>query len=250
MLVFAAGLAVVAVDAFDLDDDEPTVALPTTSAPVVVRTVPDENQAFVTGTAVSVVVEAAPSFDSLPTPLVVTTAERGFGSGATIDNALLDGEQVSIVWDAGRPLNLNGEAGALLLGPVNVTAAPGQLTVGFPDGDVLGFAPGVYSINNPVAVGTGGLGEPRDTITFEATPDTTIAFRGGATTGLSPTGYELTGPGRVVLDGAFEVETSASTTSATHVELTTGPFELALLPTDAGDGWTVDATLQGELIVQ
>lgn len=193
----------------------------------------------VTGTVTLVHAEPG-ALDAVPVPLEVVTPERG-GGGANFEGVTIDGEPGSIVWDAGRPLQIEGEGGALLLDPAIVDIDPDGIVVSL-DG-TQGVAPGSYDIVTPVAVGTVGLAEPVDSVAFEASEGATVTFSGGTTTTLAPQPLALRGPGAVVLEGALTVEGADGTVEAARVDFASAPFEITLTPVDGG--YTVEAILQG-----
>jgi hypothetical protein len=246
-LVLAIGAAAVIADA--VDDDQPAAPTSSTTAAAAgprTRVVPAANQSFVVGTATPGSIEGTPLIPALYTPFAVTTPSAGFGAGATIEGAVVDGETVTIVWDAGRPFDLAGNGGGMRLGRVRIELTPAGATYVFPDGVVHGLLPGLYELRTPVAVGGTGLAQTRDTVTFEATQSTTISFRGGASAASPPGEHVVNGPGRVVLDGELSVERADGVGPARHVELPEGEFTVELAQT--ADGWIVDATLQGDVV--
>lgn len=196
----------------------------------------------VTGTVTAIRIEGA--VGSLALPLTVTTPERGAGSGATIKGVTVDGAPSEIEWDAGRPLNLAGDGGALALAPVVVDADASNMVISL-GSSAHGFAPGSYTIDTPVAVGTGGLAKPVTSVTFAASKTSTVAFRGGASTTFEPRALSLTGPGKVVLAGDLTLlKPDGSTTKAAMITLVAGPFVLSIVPVDGG--YTLQqASLQG-----
>jgi hypothetical protein len=154
------------------------------------------------------------------------------GGSATIESG---GE--SIVWTGGRPF--------ALVGP-GVDLGPTTLTVDA-DGDhwsiegPRALLPGHYEVHASVAVGRGGLATPRDAYAFDAADDAVLDAPGGVVT-TSRAALHLTGPGTLVLDGTFTVQTRESRRTATHLEFGPGPLDVDL----AADG-TITATLQGPL---
>ncbi len=193
----------------------------------------------VTGTVTLVHAEPG-ALDPVPVPLEVVTPERGSG-GANFEGVTIGGEPGSIVWDAGQPLRIEGEGGALLLDPAIVDIGPDGIVVSL-DG-TQGVAQGRYDIVTPVAVGTVGLAEPLDSVAFEASEAATVTFRGGTTTTLAPQPLALRGPGAVVLEGALTVQDASATVEAARVDFASAPFEITLTPVDGG--YTVEAILQG-----
>lgn len=257
-MLFLAGLAVVAVVAgvtygvvvaLDVGTDDVEAASPAGAGePPPETLVPlTQDQVAVTGVAFGVTAERA-RLDRVPTPLQVTVA-AGAG-GATLHDVAVDAQPSEIVWDGGRPFDLHGEGLGILPQSVGVVASPTTVTVTFADGDVHGLVPGSYGLQTPVAVGSLGVARPFDAVAFGATVESTVAFRGGASTSMLPRRLEMEGPGRVVLHGMLEVRRPDGATVATaSVELPEGPFELTITPRPDGSGYDVDAVLQGAVQV-
>ncbi|MCU1486187.1 MAG: hypothetical protein JWN67_2933 [Actinomycetia bacterium] len=154
------------------------------------------------------------------------------GGSATIEN---DGE--TIVWTGGRPFALVGPG--LDLGPtaLAVDADGEHWSIDGP----RALLPGHYEVRTSVAVGRGGLATPRDSYAFDAGDDAVLDAPSGVVT-ASRALLHLTGSGRLVLDGTFEVRTREGRRTATHLEFGPGPLDVDL----AADG-TITATLQGPL---
>jgi hypothetical protein len=201
---------------------------------------PAPDQARVSGRAASVAVDAE-SMGTIPSPLTID-APRGVG-GAKITDALVGGKRVTIVWDAGRPLDLTGGPG-LDPGPVHLELDRGVLTVAL-DGAPRSLLPGSYRTTAPVAYGVAGLAAPSDGLAFVADARTAITTSGGAVVRLPARPLDLEGPGRVSARGEFTVQTSAGTRRATTIVFGPGPFVARLRP--AAGGTDFDATLQGSL---
>ena len=165
------------------------------------------------------------------------------GGGATIEDALINGQRSTIVWDGGRPFVLEGDGG-IDLGPIRMGIEPdGSATWALSDG-VRSLLKGSYQLRTPVAVGHGGLAQPRDQVTFTADDETTIETRGVAAH-TAPAALHLEGPGTLTLDGAFTMETRDGTRKVTHLEFGTGSFVVDLTP--GPGGVHLVATLQGAL---
>ena len=158
--------------------------------------------------------------------------------GATIEGALVDGERSTIVWDGGRPLRLTG-SGSIDLGPAHVELGVGALFWTLDGLRIL--TPGDYRIDTPVAVGTGGLARPRDSVSFQADEETTIDTRGGAVVGRGLP-VHLEGPGSFRADGTFRLRTRDGTVEASHIEFGPGPFVV-----DVGKDGTITAVFNGPL---
>lgn len=204
---------------------------PVVETTVVEHEVMPDDQAEISGTIEEFVAE-----DAVGAPLALPL-ELEIGR-ATIDGALVDGERSAIVWDGGRPLRLLGR-GALDLGPTRVELGAGAVFWHFAGIRIL--VPGEYHVETPVAVGAGGLAQPRDTVDFTADEETTIATSEGAVA-LRGLPVHLEGPGTFVADGDFTVRTRAGTTTATHLEFGPGPFVV-----DVAEDGTFTAIFNGAL---
>jgi len=188
-------------------------------------------QAKVTGT-VTTLQAADASGPLVPLPLHAVTGS------VSIDGALVDGQRATIVWQGGRPFSLSG-TGGLDLGPTTLTVDAHGIT--WPVDGTHSLAPGRYTVDAPVAVGTGGLAQPRDEVAFAADARTTIEVHGGITRTAPSERLHLEGPGRLTIDGDLEVETSDGTRHRTHLDFGPGPFVVDLT------GGRIAATLQGPL---
>jgi hypothetical protein len=249
LLVLAVGGATAGVTVLlDLGDDDRSAIEPGDDG----STGPSElleDQVAVTGLAVGVTVQGA-TFERLDTPLTVTTPAPGGGAGATLHDVEVDGDPTEVVWDAGRPFDLQGAGLGIIPRSLNIFAAPTAITVGFPDEEVHELVSGAYGLQTPVAVGRGGLAIPQQAVAFEATVESTIVFRGGATTSILPRPLEFESAGRVLLQGILEVRRpDGSTIAATAVELPEGGFRLACTPRPDGTGYDVEVLLQGDVTV-
>lgn len=257
-LLFLAGLAAVAavaaatfgvVVALGLDDDVDDGVATGSDDPVVdpgdgTALLPD--QVRVTGTATGVTVEGA-TVERIDTPLIVT---GGDGRGATLTDVEIDGVLTDIVWDGGRDLDLRAGGLAILPSRLDIYAAPTAVTLGFPDDVVHALAPGVYGLQTPVAIGSGGLAQAEDAVAFAATQESAIAFRGGATTSILPRELTFEAAGRVVVEGTLRVEQPAGTPAdATRIELPEGRYRVTITPLADGSGYEVEALLQGDVQV-
>jgi hypothetical protein len=257
-VIVVAAITVGVVVALDLDGETGDVARSTDDGGVVggdgattettLRPLADD-QVEVTGVATGITVERV-HVERIDTPLQVTT-EAGPGvGGATLFDVEVDGQPSTIEWDGGRPFDLQGAGLGILPQTVNVFAAPTAITFGIPDGAVNGLAPGSYGLATPVAVGAAGLARPLDSVGFAATVESTVVFRGGATTSTLPRQMTFEGPGHVLLQGALHVRNGDDTTvDSPTVELPDGPFELTFTPRPDGSGYDVSAVLQGTVTV-
>ena len=206
-----------------------------------------EDQVEVTGTAVGITVEGA-AFDRIDTPFVVTTPARGQG-GATLTDVEVDGQLTDVVWDAGQPFDLRGDGG-IIPQAMNLFAAPAAITIGFPDERVNEIVPGSYGLETPVAIGRGGLARPQNAVAFEATAESTLVFRGGASTSIPPRELSLEAGGRVVVEGTLRVRRPDGTTAdVAGVELVEGAYRVNATPRPDGTGYDVRVLLQGPVTV-
>lgn len=250
VIVLTAGVAAAAVHAPDHDPHDRLPPLPSGTAAAVVTTstsvqpaiVPAGGQSLVTGRADHITIDGA-VLDPIPTPLTVTTPERGLGAGARIEGALVGGQPATIQWDAGTPFVLRGGSG-LATDPVHVEIGPAGAVVRL-DGAVHGFVPGRYELDSPVAVGRSGLATPEDRVTFDATDRTTVEFTGNATVPLPGERWVVKGPGTIDAQGDFSVRTASGRGERGHFRFGEGAFELTV--TRVAGTLQVEATLQGPL---
>jgi hypothetical protein len=183
----------------------------------------------------------------IPMPVTVTVAQRGTG-GMKIVGVSVGGVASEIDWYAGQPLPFSG-TGSFDLGPAAVVADAAGITWSLDDGQRL-LTPGRYSANAPTAVGNGaggGLGQPRDTVTFVASAGSGAGFvtNGDAQLHLTPQTLHLRGPGSVHLSGALRITTGTKAPrSVTTVTFGNGPFVITLTPMATG-GYQITAVLQG-----
>jgi hypothetical protein len=189
-------------------------------------------QAEVHGTVTGLVADDA-NGPPLSVPLDLATG------GATIEGALVDGRRTTIVWDGGRPFRLRG-SGSIDLGPTHVELGVGALF--WPIDGIRVLSPGMYRVETPVAVGSGGLARPADAVSFTADGETTIETSGAATVvrGIAP--LHLEGPGSVKLEGTFTVTTRDGVVTRHHLEFGPGSFLL-----DLRADKTFTATFNGHL---
>jgi hypothetical protein len=207
--------------------------------------VPAAGQVLVSGSVGAAHLEGA-VVSALATPLEITTPQRGEGSGATISAIQVNGQPSSIEWNAGRPFELSGNGGSLLLAPVSLDIAAGGARVTL-DGQPHGFTPGTYTLDTPVAVATGGLGQPADKVTFSATPDSRVEFRGSASAPLPDGTVQVSGQGKVVFEGALTVERhDRSVATGPAVTLDSGTYQITFTPDGTGN-YKVQATLSGNV---
>lgn len=191
-------------------------------------------QAKITGTAASIRLTDAVG-PAMPLPLRVDAGP------VTIAQARIDGRPVSIVWQGGRPFMLTG-SGGVDLGPTTITVDGGRAS--WTVQGVRPLVPGTYTLDAPVAVGTAGMAEPRDVVTFVADEHTTIDVGGTGVPVTAPPGMlHLEGPGRLVADGRFVVLSGDGTRPRrrTHLDFGPGPFVVEL------NGEQLTATVEGPL---
>jgi hypothetical protein len=180
----------------------------------------------------------------VPTPLTIT-ADRGFGNGARLSGVTVEGTPVTIEWDAGRPFVLSS-GGGLVLDPVRIDLTPEGLRLNLADA-IHGLVPGTYHLDTPVALGSSGVAEARESAVFAATESSRLELRGDAALLLGPDQpRHLLGPGRVHLEGTLELTDAGGTRTVASLDAAEGPFDLTLTPT-AGGGWAITAQLGGEL---
>lgn len=202
--------------------------------------VPREGQAFVKGTVERFSADGAQV--RLTTPFAITAVQRGAGR-AVIENALVNGQRVTISWDGGTPLPISGEGG-LDLGATHVEVDDSGPAYSV-DGAVRQFLAGTYALGTSVAVGTGGLATPRDGVRFTADSRTVLSSQGNVVVKLDPRRVQLTGPGKLGISGDLEVQYPDRTDDARSVNFGEGPFEVTLEPSSGR--LRVDAVLQGDV---
>lgn len=202
--------------------------------------VPGPGQVFVTGTVETLRAEDAVAPAPLATPLTLSALERGTGR-ATIENVSVGGKRSTISWSSGTPLPITG-AGGLDLGPAEVEVGPPGITWKM-DGAARTFLPGTYRAGAPVAVGTAGLGAPREAVEFQAGGDSVLESQGGVVVRLDRRRLELEGPGKVTIAGRLQVQTEKTTKAAATVTFGPGPYKVTLEP--VAGGWKIDSVLQG-----
>jgi hypothetical protein len=228
--------------ALDRFKGEPT----TTVAPrptVPAGPAPAAGQAFVKGSVDKLTADGAQA-SPIPTPFTIAAVERGTGK-ATIENVLVDGKRTSIAWGGGTPLPISGDGGTIDLGGTTVTvdASGATWTV---DGAARPLKPGKYRAGAPVAVGLGGLATPRDSVDFIADSQSVVTSRGGVVVKVPPSKLDLTGPGKLTINGQLQVRDSKATKPATGVQFGEGPYKVTLTP--AAGRFDLDAVLQGPLV--
>lgn len=214
---------------------------PTTTTTVDLGPAPAPGQVFVKGTVDRLTAERAQAA-AIATPFTLTAVERGVGK-VTIENALVDGKRTTIAWDGGTPLPITGAGGTIDLNgsKVDVDATGSVWAV---DG-ARPLKPGAYRAGASVAVGEGGLARPRDSVTFTADSRTIINGKGGVTLKVAPARLELTGPGKVVGAGQFQIRDQKSRTPAARFQFGDGPYTVIVNPVDGR--LELDAVLQGPL---
>ena len=214
---------------------------PTTTTTVDLGPAPAPGQVFVKGTVDRLTAERAQA-PAIATPFTLTAVERGVGK-VTIENALVDGKRTTIAWDGGTPLPITGTGGSIDLNgsKVDVDATGSVWAV---DG-ARPLKPGAYRAGASVAVGEGGLARPRDAVAFTADARTIINGKGGVTLKVAPARLELTGPGKVVGAGQFQVRDRTSRTPATRFQFGEGPYTVVINPVNGR--LEIDAILQGPL---
>ncbi len=207
-------------------------------------TVPPAGHVTLTGTVTAVHLEGAVIDPrEVPTPLTVVSGS-GFGNGGEITGVTVQGTDKSIVWDGGRPFVLSS-GGALVLDPVTVDLAPEGVRLALSDA-IHAFTPGTYQLDTPVAVGSSGVAEARDAVTFATTDRSRFEPRGDAALHLPATvPHHFVGPGKVHLEGALELADASGSRGVVTVDMADGAFDITLTPVTGG-GWTIVATLRGE----
>ena len=233
-----AALAVVGRDRATTVPTRPAPGAATTSRPA--SALPP-GEAVVDGTVTTLAADGATGAP-LAAPFEITVPVRGRG-GAVVYHAVVDGKPSTIVWNGGVPMGVTG-TGALLPGRDRLVVDGGGATWSL-DGAERVLAPGSYFVGAPVAVGSGGLASPFDSVSFEAGPDTVLVSQGGASVHRDPAPLHLRGPGALTIAGTFTVRTSAGTATATTLDFGPGPFVVDLTP--GPGGLRLHAVLNGAL---
>lgn len=217
-----------------------TAPPPTTRADIV----PGPGQTIVDGDVTTLHAGGAVG-PPIAVPFTISAVERGRG-GATIDNALQGTARVSIVWSTGTPLPVSG-AGSLAVAPGDADIDSHGITWTL-DGRVRAFGPGRYHLSAPVAVGQGGLAEPKDSADFVADAQTGLTARGGVVVHLDPRPVDLSGPGALRAMGRFTARTTSGTSTPSTVTFGPGPFTLSVR--FEGAAVRITATLQGPAVLR
>lgn len=214
-----------------------TAAPDSTSVPVDI--VPGAGQTFVSGTASSFTADNAVGPPLRP-PFTITIPSRGQGS-ADLTGVLVGGKDVEIYWYGGQPLPVAG-TGVLAVdgGPVTVDSSGATWML---DGPPRSLTAGHFTLGAPVAVGSGGLAEPHQSIAFDAGARSTVQTTGHAQVHQAPAALHVTGPGSVTIHGDLQVQTGAGTRHVQSVTFGPGSYDVNLTPAAGGD--TITGTLQG-----
>lgn len=205
---------------------------------------PNSNQVIIVGSVTSLHAEGA-IIRSLLMPLTITTPQRGSGAGAGIQGVQVDGATTGIDWDAGTPLAMDGQGGALVTGPVTVDADPSNTTIGL-GSSPMGFVSGTYTLRSSVAIGNGSLARAADSVTFSTTDSSSIVFRGDASTTFPTRALQAKGSGAFTVSGELTVvKPDGSQTKIASASLDGGQFDLQMTPGSAG--LQLKVTLQGNV---
>lgn len=250
VMTFAVSLAALTGPASPAGDGQQVTAGPDPSAtkgPVI--SVLAADQSMVSGTATRVVGTKIDA-PALPVPLTLTVV-RGGGTKAEFSGGALGGKNVTLTWDGGRPLPLTGRGSIDLNGPIDVEVTPRGATYAL-DGQSRLLTPGSYAFGATVAVipTNGTLGLPKDDARLEvpAGAAASVLTKGDVRVAVAAGPLQLRGPGRLVLEGAFEVTTRSGVRQATKITFGPGAFELNLAP--QGGGYRIErALLQGPTTV-
>ncbi|MDQ6614122.1 MAG: hypothetical protein M3083_05090 [Actinomycetota bacterium] len=216
-----------------------TTAAPGTTIPVDI--VPAPGQAFLTGTVTSLSSDNAIG-PPLKPPFTISIPSRGQGN-ADITGVLVGGQNVQIFWYGGQPLPVSGTGQLAIDGGALTVDASGATWM--LDGAPRSLTTGHFNLGAPVAVGAGGLAQPRQSVAFDAGDRSTVQTTGHAQVHLPPAPLHLTGPGAVTAHGDLQVQTATGSRQATAVAFGPGSYAVDLTPTASGD--TINATLQGPI---
>jgi len=180
------------------------------------------------------------------------TVVRGGGTKAEFSGGTVGGKPATLSWDGGRPLPLNGQGSLDFNGPVNVavTAAGASWSL---DGSSRLLTPGTYTFGATVAVSlaTNALGQPKDGARLDVAPGAaaSVSTKGDVRIATGQAPLTLKGPGKLTLEGTFDVRTKSGTRQARRINFGTGAFQIDLQPQPGG--FRVDgAILQGPMTVE
>jgi hypothetical protein len=226
---------------------------PTVQAGPVERTPPSTEdvtvlppgQVEVTGTVTRLVAMDAAS-DPILAPFTIQPGTVGV-TRAVIEGVEVDRKPSTIAWDGGRPLPITGEGGGLDLGAANLTVDASGYTWAL-EGATRGLLAGKYKCNFNVAVGSGGVASPRDSVVFTATDETVLdVTKGGAFVKLPPGPLQIQATKRTtaVIEGGLSVRTNEGTTRARAIQFGPGLYDITLAPTPGG--LAIKAVLQGPI---
>jgi hypothetical protein len=214
----------------------------TTGGTLAPEIVPGPGQTFVTGTITSMSADNAVG-PPLKPPFTITIPSRGQGN-ADLTGVLVGGRDVEIFWYGGQPLPVTG-TGELAIDGGAVTV-DGSGTTWMLDGAPRTVTPGHFNLGAPVAVGSGGLATPHQSVAFDAGAHSTVSTTGHAQVHLAPAALHLDGPGSVTLHGRFQLQTAAATRTVQAVVFGPGSYSIDLTPAGPSSGGdTIRATLQG-----
>lgn len=245
LATLTAGAGALAIERNDRDERSATASALPRSAPTTTTTtttppsLPAPDQARVSGVVGRVEVTGRVA-ETVPLPLTFTSAERGAGNGGEIAGVLVGTDRAAIVWDAGRALVVDGDGG-FAFGLATIALLDGALHARI-GGSPVAITPGAFAVDTPVAVGRGGLAEPRDQVDFvvAAGDSPTVEFRGDVSVVLPLAPTRVTGSGGLVLEGSFTIEAPDGTQSLVS-RVVVDPdrsFDIALAPFEGG--WIVD----------
>ncbi|MDQ4068166.1 MAG: hypothetical protein M3203_01605 [Actinomycetota bacterium] len=237
----AVGVRLVASNSSALDSFKGEAATTTT---IDLGPAPAPGQVFVRGTIDRLTVEGAQGPPTvIAAPFTLTALERGVGK-ATIENALVSGRRTTIAWSGGTPLPISGPGGSIDLGgsklEVDVTGTTWTV-----DGSARPLKPGTYRAGAPVAVGTTGVGTPRESVEFTADARTTINAGGGVVVKVSLAPIEVNGPGKASASGQLQIRDQTSRSPVRGFQFGDGPYTIKVNPVEGRI--ELDAVLQGPL---
>ena len=183
--------------------------------------------------------------DKIATPFTFTVADAGRG-GFSISGAVVDGKPQTIVWSGGRPLPVSGAC------QLDVAEAKLDLTTSGAtfalDGAVRALTAGACSFGSSVAVGSGGLASPQDSVSFRLPQDATFEPTGQTKVTVGPTRHFEGHRGSASVRGAFAVSTTTDDWRASQVALGNGTWFADVTKT-ANGSLHLEAQFEGDLTI-
>ncbi|MEY2399047.1 MAG: hypothetical protein QOJ00_2221 [Actinomycetota bacterium] len=207
------------------------------------KVTPISGKAHVTGT-ITLMKAPAASYDPISTPFTFTVPDAGRG-GLELPQALVSGKPNAIVWTGGRPLPVTGTC-KLDPGEAATTVDSGGAHIAL-DGKVRALTAGTCAFGSSVAVGSHGISNPVDSVSFSLPADSDFTTSGGAAVTV-PAARRYEGrDGGIELSGPLQVETETDKFDATSLSLTAGTWVVNIMNSGTPAALHVVADLQGTM---